>query len=96
MNQCGPISLLCLKRTYQQENLAGNKTIQAFVDGIIAPVIGALAGAVIVITTRSIIDIPTALIAMATAFVLIYIRKVQEPYIILIAAVAGLLIKYSL
>ncbi|HET6721301.1 MAG TPA: chromate transporter [Chitinophagaceae bacterium] len=78
------------------KKIAANKSIKAFVDGITAAVIGALAGAVIVITTRSIIDIPTALIAMATAFALIYIRKVQEPYIILIAAVAGLLIKYSL
>ena len=78
------------------KKIAANKSIKAFVDGITAAVIGALAGAVMVITTRSIIDIPTALIAMATAFALIYIRKVQEPYIILMAAVAGLLIKYSL
>ena len=76
------------------KKIAGNKSIKAFVDGITAAVVGALAGAVIVIATRSIIDIPTALIAIATAFALIYIRKIQEPYIILIAAVTGLLIKY--
>lgn len=75
------------------KKIASNKSIKAFVDGITAAVIGALAGAVIIIATRSIIDIPTALIAMATAFALIYIKKIQEPYIILIAAVAGLLIK---
>lgn len=76
------------------KKIAGNKSIKAFVDGITAAVVGALAGAVIVIATRSIIDIPTALIAIATAFALIYIRKIKEPYIILIAAVTGLLIKY--
>ena len=76
------------------KKIAGNKSIKAFVDGITAAVVGALAGAVIVIATRSIIDIPTALIAIATAFALIYIRKIQEPYIILIAAVTGLMIKY--
>ena len=76
------------------KKIAGNKSIKAFVDGITAAVVGALAGAVIVIATRSIIDIPTALIAIATAFALIYIRKIQEPYIILIAALTGLMIKY--
>jgi chromate transporter len=78
------------------KKIAGNKSIKAFVDGITAAVIGALAGAVIVIATRSIIDIPTALIAAATVFTLIYARKIKEPYIILIAAVAGLLIKFWL
>lgn len=78
------------------KKIAGNKSIKAFVDGITAAVIGALAGAVIVIATRSIIDIPTVLIAIATAFALIYIRKIQEPYIILIAALVGMLIKFWL
>ena len=75
------------------KKIAGNKSIKAFVDGITAAVIGALAGAVIVIATRSITDIPTVLIATATAFALIYTRKIQEPYIILIAALVGMLIK---
>ena len=78
------------------KKIAGNKSIKAFVDGITAAVIGALAGAVIVIATRSVIDIPTTLIAMATAFALIYSKKIREQYIILIGAVAGLLIKYWL
>ena len=75
------------------KKIAGNKSIKAFVDGITAAVIGALAGAVIVIATRSIIDIPTALMAAATIFTLIYTKKIQEPYVILIAALIGLLIK---
>ena len=75
------------------KKIAGNRSIKAFVEGITAAVIGALAGAVIVIATRSIIDFPTVLIAVATGFALIYIKKIQEPYLILIAAVVGLLIK---
>ena len=62
-------------------------------DGITAAVIGALVGAVIVIATRSILDIPTALIALTSVFALIYIRKIQESYIILIAAALGIIIK---
>jgi chromate transporter len=78
------------------KKISKNSAVKAFVDGITAAVVGALVGAVIVIATRSIIDIPTALIAIASLIVLIYFKKMQEPYIILIAALAGLLIKNRL
>ncbi len=74
------------------KKIAKNKSIKAFVDGITAAVIGALVGAVIVIASRSITDIPTMLIAIASLCALIYFKKIQEPYIILVAALAGLLI----
>jgi len=78
------------------KRIAKNKSIKAFVDGITAAVIGALVGAVIVIAMRSIIDVPTALIAIATVFTLIYLKKIQEPQIILVAAALGLLLKLGL
>lgn len=67
--------------------------ITAFVDGITAAVIGALAGAVIVIGIRTIKDIPTAIIAAATIIILLRTKKIKEPYIILVAAVVGLVLK---
>ena len=75
------------------KKIAKNTSIKAFVDGITAAVIGALVGAVVIIGIRSIIDIPTTLIAIATIFSLIYIKKIQEPYIILVAAAIGLILK---
>jgi len=48
-----------------------NQSIKAFVDGITVAVVGALFDAVIVIATRSILVIPTALIAVATILALI-------------------------
>lgn len=75
------------------KRIAKNKSIKVFVDGITAAVIGALVGAVIVIATRSITDIPTALIAVISLLVLIFTKKVREPHLILLAALAGLLIK---
>jgi chromate transporter len=75
------------------KKIAKNQSIKAFVDGITAAVIGALAGAVIVIARRSISDIPTALIALGAIFALLYIKKIQEPYIIAVAAMIGLIIK---
>lgn len=75
------------------KKIAQNKSIKAFVDGITAAVIGALAGAVIVIASRSIVDLPTILIAIGTVLILIYTKKIQEPHIIGIAAVLGVLLK---
>jgi chromate transporter len=71
-------------------------SVKAFVDGITAAVVGALAGAVIVIAIRTIKDIPTAIIALLTIVVLLKVKKVKEPMIILIAAIVGLLLKLSL
>ncbi len=70
-----------------------NKSIKAFVEGITAAVVGALAGAVIVIAFRSIKDIPTVLIATLTLLTLLYFKRIKEPFIILIAAVIGIAIK---
>ena len=78
------------------KKIAQNKSIKAFVDGITAAVVGALVGAVGVITSRSILDVPTTLIAIATIFALLYIKKIQEPYIIAVAAVVGIIIKLVL
>lgn len=75
------------------KKIAKNTSIKAFVDGITSSIIGALVGAVVIIASRSIIDIPTALIAVASIFALIYIKNIKEPYIILIAAILGLIIK---
>ena len=78
------------------KKIAKNHSIKAFVEGITAAVVGALVGAVIVIAFRSIVDITSAVIAMATIFALLYIKKIQEPFIILIAAVLGIIIKLLL
>lgn len=75
------------------KKIAKNVSIKAFVDGITASIIGALVGAVVIIGIRSITDITSAIIAAATIIALIYIKKIQEPYIILIAAIIGLIIK---
>jgi chromate transporter len=75
------------------KKIAKNKSIKAFVEGITAAVIGALIGSVIIIATRSIVDIPTALIALATIAALVYVKKMQEPHIILASAIVGIIIK---
>jgi chromate transporter len=62
----------------------------AFVYGITAAAIGAITGSVIVLARRSIIDIPTALLALVTVVLLWRLKKLQEPAIIVAAALARL------
>jgi chromate transporter len=75
------------------KKIAQNPSIKAFVDGITAAVVGALLGAVVIIAGRSIHDAATALIALASLLLLLLGKKIQEPYIILAAALAGLLLQ---
>ena len=70
-----------------------NPGIKAFIDGVTAAAIGAIAGAVIVLAKRQFTDIPSILIATTTALLLIRFKKLQEPFVILAAALIGLLIK---
>ncbi len=67
--------------------------IKAFVDGVTAAAIGAIAGAVVILGMKSLIDIPTIIMAAITVFILWKYKKVPEPYIILIAALIGFLLK---
>ena len=64
--------------------------IVAFVDGVTAAAIGAIAGAAVVIAQRSITDGVTAALAIATAAVLWRFKKVPEPALVAVAALIGL------
>lgn len=67
--------------------------IKAFVDGVTAAAIGAIAGAVLVLAKRTLTDIPTVVIALATAALLFRFKKLQEPLVILAAALIGLVLR---
>ncbi|MDS0860238.1 chromate transporter [Burkholderia pseudomultivorans] len=66
--------------------------VKAFVDGITAAAVGAITGSVIVIARRSIVDWPTVLIALATVLLLWRFKKLQEPVIVVAAALVGLVL----
>jgi chromate transporter len=65
--------------------------IIAFVDGVTTAAIGTIAGAVIVLGQRSISDIPTILIGLAT-LTLVWRFRVPEPILIVVAGVLGLVL----
>jgi chromate transporter len=66
--------------------------ILAFVDGVTAAAVGAITGAVIVLARRSIVDVPTVLLALATVVLLLKFKKLSEPAVIAGAALIGLAI----
>jgi chromate transporter len=68
-----------------------NPQLKAFVDGATAAATGAITGAVLVLTTRAIIDLPTAAIALISLGVL-WRYKIPEPIIVSVAGLAGLLL----
>lgn len=73
------------------KKFAGNSQLRAFVQGVTAAATGAIAGATIVLARRSVMDVPTILIA-AISLLLLFKWKIPEPLLISAAAVAGLLL----
>ncbi len=68
---------------------AQNSQVKAFVQGVTAAAVGAIAGAGYILARRSLIEIPTVVIAIVTLAVLMSTKKVPEPIIILLAGVVG-------
>ena len=66
--------------------------IVAFVDGVTAAAIGTITGAVVVLGRRSITDVATVSILAATLLLLWKVKKLPEPAIVLLAALAGLVL----
>ncbi len=71
---------------------AGNRSIQAFVDGVTAAATGAIAGAAVVLGRRAIVDLPTVLIFVGTLAVLSTVKKVPEPLVILATGIIGVVL----
>ena len=70
---------------------AQNLQVKAFVQGVTAAAVGAIAGAAFILGKRSLVDVPTILIAVAT-FALLQFKRIPEPLLILVAGVVGLLL----
>ena len=69
---------------------AGKGRLKTFVDGVTASAVGAIAGAVVVLARRSLVDVATVAIALVTVLVLWRAKKVPEPALIAVAGVVGI------
>jgi len=87
-----PVYLVVIALAPSYKKWAKNAQINAFVRGVTAAATGAIAGAVIVLARRSILDIPTALIFLVT-LILLFRWKVPEPVLIVASALVGLALR---
>jgi chromate transporter len=69
-----------------------SRTLRLAVDAVTAAAAGAIAGAVVVLGRRALVDGPTWGIALVTLVLLWCVRRIPEPALILGAGVAGLLL----
>jgi chromate transporter len=69
-----------------------NRALRSAVDGVTAAAAGAIAGAVVVLGRRALIDTPTWGIALVTLVLLWRLRRVPEPALIVGAGLVGLLL----
>jgi chromate transporter len=74
---------------------ARNPQVKAFVQGVTAAAVGAIAGAVLILAKRSLVDWVTVLIALAVLIFLMKFKKIPEPALIFAAGGIGLLLHHS-
>ncbi len=80
--------------TYFRRSVS-NPSVKAFVDGVTAAATGAIAGAAFILGRRAIIDVPTAVIALVTLWMLVRVKGGSEPIVILGAGVVGIVAQYA-
>jgi chromate transporter len=86
-----PPYLIVIAGAPYYRRFAKNLQVKAFVQGVTAAAVGAIAGAAFILGRRSLTDLPTVSIAVVT-FGLLSVKKVPEPLLILVAGAAGLLL----
>jgi chromate transporter len=87
-----PPYLIILFGAPYYRRFAQNRQVKAFVQGVTAAAVGAIAGAAYILARRSLVDIPTVIIGASTFALLMLTKKIPEPIVILAAGVAGLLL----
>src|SRR6266513_880664 len=71
---------------------AQNRQVKAFVQGVTAAAVGAIAGAAYFLARRSLVDLPTVLIGLIALAILMLTKKIPEPIVILASGAAGVLL----
>jgi chromate transporter len=73
--------------------LSAKARVRAFVDGVTAAATGAIAGAVIVLGRRALVDWPAVVIGSATLTLMLGSRRIPEPVLMVGAALIGILLR---
>jgi chromate transporter len=87
-----PFFIVILAAPYYRR-FARNPQVNAFVRGVTAAAVGAIAGAAVVLGRRAIVDGQTGAIALITFLGLMATKKIPEPLLIIGAGVVGLALR---
>jgi chromate transporter len=87
-----PPYLVVIFGAHYYRRFAQDRQVKAFVQGVTAAAVGAIAGAALILARRSIVDWPTLLIGGVTLAILLRTKKIPEPLLILAAGAAGVLL----
>lgn len=84
-----PVYLMVVVIARSFHRVAQSRSLRAAVDGVTAAATGAIAGAVVVLARRALVDLPTWLMFGAALGLVLGVKKVPEPLLILAAGIAG-------
>jgi chromate transporter len=87
-----PPYLLVIFLAPYYRRFAQNRQVKAFVQGVTAAAVGAIAGAATILGRRALVDVPTVLIGAIAFVVLLWFKKIPEPVLILAAGLVGVLL----
>jgi chromate transporter len=88
-----PVYVLTVFLAPHYQRLKQNVRVRAFVDGVTAAATGAIAGAAFVLGRRAITDLTTLSMAVVCLVLIIRMRRIPEPILIILAGIAGTLLR---
>jgi chromate transporter len=91
-----PLYFLVLIGAPYYRRFATVPQVKAFLQGVRAAAVGAIAGAAYILARRSMIDLPTMLIAIVTFAILSRTKKIPEPVLVVAAGIVGVLLRGDL
>jgi len=87
-----PPYLIVLFGAPYYRRFAQNPQVKAFVQGVTAAAVGAIAGAAYILARRSLVDTSTVIIGLTTLALLMFTKRIPEPIVILAAGAVGVLL----
>ncbi len=91
-----PPYLLVIFGAPYYRRFAQNRQVKAFVQGVTAAAVGAIAGAAVILSERALVDRTTVAIALISFGLLLAFKKIPEPFVILAAGVVGVVVHHGL
>lgn len=90
-----PPYLLVIFGAPHYRRFARNPQVKAFVQGVTAAAVGAIAGAAIILSKRALVDMTTVVLAAISLVTLLRFKRVPEPVLILGAGIAGVVLHHG-